>query len=79
MAEVRKRYMQAFSKKEDFVTYLSNWVADPNQERSIMQDAIQKHGLMPHLGYEKEVLRDIASYIYDTDFNKPHNHIMRAH
>ena len=37
-----------------------------------MQQAIDKHGLMPELGYETEVAREIAEYIYDTDFTKTH-------
>jgi hypothetical protein len=76
MITVRERYKKAFGKKKDFVKYLSEWVAAPNAQTSIMQDAITKHGLMPHLGYEKEVIEEIAAYIYDTDFTQQHpNHI----
>ena len=73
MIEVRKRYLQAFPKKEDFVKYLSEWVHKPSKEHSIMQDAIEKHGVMPQLAYEKDVLKEIATYIYKTDFTKIHN------
>ena len=73
MMEVRKRYRQAFPEKKEFVKYLSEWVHHPSQEQSIMQDAIEKHELMPQLAYEKEVLEDIAEYIYETDFTKVHN------
>ena len=73
MIEVRKRYLQAFPKKEDFVKYLSEWVHKPSEEHSIMQDAIEKHGVMPQLAYEKDVLKEIAAYIYETDFTKIHN------
>lgn len=68
MAEVRKRYMTAFPKKEDFVKQLSQWVQRPNATTSIMQDSIDKYGLMPDLAFEKDVLDDIASYIYKKDF-----------
>jgi len=70
MMEVQKRYKTAFSNKKDFTFYMSQWVLHPNQETSIMHDAIKKHGLMPQLGYEQEVLQDITSYIYDTDFTQ---------
>ncbi len=73
MMEVRKRYLQAFPDKKDFVQYLSAWVHHPSKERSIMQDAIEKHELMPQLAYEKDVLEEIAAYIYETDLTKPHN------
>lgn len=69
MAEVRARYKTAFADKKSFIKYLSEWVASPSKEHSIMLDAIKKHGLMPQLAYEKDVLEDIAEYIYETDFN----------
>jgi len=72
MIEVRKRYMQAFPDKKDFVKYLSEWVDNPSAEKSIMQDAIAKYELMPQLAYEKDVLQEIAAYIYDTDFTQQH-------
>jgi hypothetical protein len=68
--EVRKRYLRAFPAKDDFIHYLSEWVHHPSQQNSIMQDAIEKHDLMPQLAYEKEVLEEIAAYIYETDFQK---------
>ncbi len=73
MIEVRKRYLTAFPNKKDFVQQLSQWVANPSRETSIMQDAVQKHELMPQLAYEKDVLEDIAAYIYETDFTKLHS------
>ena len=72
MIEVQKRYKKAFPNKQDFIRYLSEWVANPSPETSIMQDAIKKHGLMPQLAYEKDVLKDIAAYRYDVDFHKSH-------
>jgi cytochrome c551/c552 len=70
MMEVKKRYKTAFSNKENFIEYLSEWVSNPSAQHSIMLDAIRKHGLMPQLGYEKEVLKEIAAYIYEHDFSK---------
>jgi cytochrome c551/c552 len=66
--EVQKRYKKAFEKKEDFINYMSSWVIEPSEERSIMLDKIKKYKLMPLLGYEEVVVREIASYIYDTKF-----------
>jgi len=68
MMEVQKNYKRAFSKKEDFVNYMSKWVIKPNKETSIMLDAVDKYSLMPELAFEIEVLREISSFIYDTDF-----------
>jgi len=68
MRDVRQRYKDAFSTKEDFVKYMALFVTKPSTEGSIMQDKIQKYKLMPLLGYEKSVVDEIASYIYDTKF-----------
>lgn len=70
VVEFKKRYMNAFSKKEDFVSYMSEWVEHPKEDTSLMRDAIKKHGLMPDLGFDKETLREISVYIYETDFTK---------
>jgi len=67
--EVQKRYKSVFATKEEFVEYMSTWVQYPKEETSIMQDAIKKYGLMPELGFDKETLKDITTYIYETDFN----------
>lgn len=72
MTEIRAVYKQAFSKKEDFVAYMSEWVKIPKAETSLMDTAIKKYELMPLLGYEMEVLTDITAFIYDTDFTKEH-------
>ena len=72
MIEVQKRYKEAFPQKKEFVRYMSKWVLHPNAATSIMQDAIEKHGLMPELAFEKETLAEICSYIYDADFTKSH-------
>ncbi len=72
MIDVRKHYKTAFSKKEDFIKYMSRWVANPNPKTSIMLQSIEKHGIMPHLGFEEEALKEIVEYIYDTDFTKKH-------
>jgi len=73
MMEVRKRCLTAFGDKKDFIKQMVQWVHKPNEERSIMQDAIDKYGLMPNLTFEKDVLQDIAEYIYKTDFTKKHS------
>ena len=70
--DFREHYMRAFPKKEDFVKYMSLWVANPDPKTSIMLQAIEKHGLMPQLGFDMETLKDITEFIYDTDFTKKH-------
>ncbi|MEA2100057.1 MAG: cytochrome C [Campylobacterota bacterium] len=70
--EFKESYLRAFPIKKDFVEYMSKWVLKPNKETSIMLDAIDKHELMPELGFDLTTLMEISSYIYDTDFTKEH-------
>lgn len=59
------RYKEAFPKKEEFISYMSEWVLKPKEETSIMHDMIAKYKLMPELGYDKESLKIIAEYLYE--------------
>jgi cytochrome c551/c552 len=67
MLDVQKRYKAAFADKKEFIKYMSEWVIDPNEEGSLMRDAIKKHGLMPQLGFDKDTLKDFTEYLYETD------------
>ena len=70
VVKIKDVYKNAFPIKKDFVEYMSKWVQNPCKETSLMHDSIKKHGLMPHLGYDIDTLRDISAYIYETDFKK---------
>lgn len=70
ITDIKAHYKVAFAKKEDFIRQMSIFALHPKAELSIMHYAIEKYGLMPELGYEIEVLREISEYIYETDFKK---------
>ena len=72
VVDFKENYLRAFPLKNDFIEYMSKWILKPNKETSIMADAINKHGLMPELGYDLSTLKEISAYIYDTDFAKEH-------
>jgi len=68
--EVRENYLRAFPEEKVFVDYMATWVLKPNITTSIMQHSIEEFELMPELGYDEYTLREIAKYIYKTDFSK---------
>lgn len=70
ISEIRENYIRAFPKEEDFINYLATWVLKPNKKMSIMQHSIDEFELMPELGYDEYTLKEIAKYIYKTDFSK---------
>jgi len=67
MQIIKQRYLTAFPKKKDFISYMSTWVLKPNVQGSIMHDMIEKYELMPELGYDKDTLEKIAEYIYQSN------------
>ena len=70
MLEVQKRYKNAFPSEKDFIENMSLWVEHPNKTTSIMVESIDKYKLMPELGFDRSVLKDITKFIYRTDFSK---------
>lgn len=63
--EVQRTYKKTFDTKEQFVSFMSNWVDKPDAKTALMPEAIKKYGLMPTLGYDQETRQKIASYLYD--------------
>lgn len=61
---LQQRYKEAFPDEKTFVEYMSTWVLNPDKSTSIMGDMIEKYQLMPQLGYDKDTLEKIATYIY---------------
>ncbi|PLY05538.1 MAG: cytochrome C [Arcobacter sp.] len=67
--EIRENYLRAFPEEEVFVKYMSTWVLKPDIKTSIMQDSIEEFNIMPELGYDEYTLKEIARYLYKTDFS----------
>jgi len=67
-SEIKGYYLLAYPKREDFITHLSNWVHAPNKNTAKLTFAIKEFKqVMPNLGIDKDILQDIAAYLYDTD------------
>ena len=66
--EIKENYKRAYPIKRDFIKAMSVWVNDPEEESSIMHQAVKQYKLMPKLYYNLNVLEEIAAYIYETDF-----------
>jgi len=67
--KIKQTYKRAFPIKEDFINQMSMWVVSPKSETSIMLQSIDKFKIMPNLAYDISLLKEIANYIYDTDFS----------
>ena len=71
--QLKEVYKNTFPQKKDFIKYMSTWVQYPDETTTLMYDAVEKHGLMPELGFDLNTLEQISEYIYDTDFTKKHD------
>ena len=68
LQEIKNYYLKAHPSKNDFISAMSTWVKTPTLKGALMDEAIEKYGLMPELAFDIETLKSIASYIYEEDF-----------
>ena len=71
MEAIKRHYINLNTTEEGFVRDLAAFINDPKIENSKMPGAIKKFGLMPKMDFSEEQLRDIATYIYNTELEKP--------
>ncbi len=67
-SEIKGYYLLAYPTKKEFVDHLSKWVHNPDKKTAKLTSAVKKYKqVMPFLGIDLEILRDIASYLYDSE------------
>jgi hypothetical protein len=71
MIAVKTRYLKEYPTKEEFVKEFVSFVDQPKKEDALMKRAVEKHGLMPAQGTKIEDLEEIATYLYESDIEKP--------
>jgi len=65
MPMVKKHYQRTYPEREEFVEKVAAWIAAPNADAALLHHAVERFGLMPPLGINKETRQQIAGYIYD--------------
>ena len=66
-SEIKGYYKVAYPTKKEFVKKLSTWVSHPDKKTAKLPHAIKEFKqVMPYLGIDIEILRDIAEYLYET-------------
>lgn len=71
MKGVKRHYLEDLMTEQEFVDAIANWVAEPKEENSNMLGAIERFKIMPKLGYKREEVEAIASYVFNNDMPKP--------
>ncbi|MEE9320934.1 MAG: c-type cytochrome [Granulosicoccus sp.] len=68
---VKQRYLKQYPDRDSFINAITQWVKAPSEDRSLMQGALRKFGLMPTLSYADNDVAAIAKYIYEVSMDKP--------
>ena len=68
MLRVQEHYKPNYNTKAAFVTAISEWVNNPQEENTLMPGAIRKFNVMPKLAYDKADLDLIAETLFDIEF-----------
>lgn len=71
MVAVKKRYLMSYPEKEAFVNAVSAHAADPKEETVLMRGALQQYGMMAKAPFSEEQLKQIATYFFEHELEKP--------
>ncbi|KAB1071375.1 DUF3365 domain-containing protein [Tamlana haliotis] len=71
MSAIKNHYISPSTTKEEFIEDMIAWINNPNVEDSKMPGAVEQFGLMPKSAYPDETIKQIASYMFDNDIDKP--------
>ncbi|MCV9385384.1 c-type heme family protein [Reichenbachiella ulvae] len=68
---VKNHYLESDRDQEPFIQSMSSFLSSPKIETSKMPRAIEKFGLMPNLGLSEEQYIAVATYLYQSNLDKP--------
>lgn len=71
MVAIKKHYIDKETSLQNFSEDLIAFVKNPSVENSKMPGAIKKFGVMPKMEFSQKELQDIATYIFETELDKP--------
>jgi mono/diheme cytochrome c family protein len=71
MVSVKYLYKLRYPEMQTFVSYVSDFVLDPNNQKAVMQGPVMTHGVMPNLSFDADQVRMIAKYIYENEIEVP--------
>lgn len=68
---VKKHYIDTYSDEQSFVKAIADWVAKPDESKTLMRGAIRRFKIMPAMPFPRSDIEKIASYIFKGDIEKP--------
>ena len=73
MLEIQTAYLKAYPDSNAFTEAIIDFLTHPKRENALLPEAVEKYGLMPAMGYNTDKLRDLASFLYKSNFNRTEN------
>ncbi len=74
MFGVKNWYRKKYRSQEAFINAIVTWVKEPTEDRVVMSEPFKKLGLMPAMPLPDDMLKKIALYMYETQFEPPCAH-----
>lgn len=71
MAAIKAHYLMSNPSKGEFTEKIVSFVENPTVEKSLMQGAINRFGLMPLQKFPENSVEQIAEYMFDHHIDKP--------
>ena len=71
LAGIKKHYSDAYPEKADFSTAMMEFVKNPTAEKSLLKGPVNRFGLMPKPAISEEEIKQIVTYIRDSELEKP--------
>lgn len=70
LAEIKIAYKHKYEKQDEFSKAILEYMNDPKKENTLMNDAVEKYGVMPKMNFTQEDLKQIAAYLYSSEIEK---------
>ncbi|MCB1755185.1 MAG: hypothetical protein KDJ38_06670 [Gammaproteobacteria bacterium] len=71
---VKNRYLRMYPDRDSFVAAIREWATEPSESKALMREPLRQFGLMPPMPLPEDMLNNIASFIFETDFPPPCAH-----
>lgn len=68
---VRMHYREFYADEHSFVKAFADWVAKPEESKTLMRGAIRRFQLMPAMPIPREDIEKIARFVFNGNIEKP--------
>lgn len=68
---IKNQYLKRYPEEKEFQLAMSEFVANPNEDKALMKGPIKRFGLMPKPPVSEEYLKVIIEYIRKNELEKP--------